>query len=248
MATALSAITNNNNKIATHDDNSKEKIGECIKYNNKSFLVGGVSPDQTRFVLDDKQLEDKRTLTDYDMQDNSTLQLVLKLRDDDSSDEIVALHFQSNHIAPKYDHDFTDVNDNGETFMRGDFRYIRPCGWKRFAINVLDKYEDNIWLGADKSRQFPTSSVQDEWPVSYHGTAEHNCNSIARDGNFSCKKPLPFGYGFYSTPDIDVAYKYAIKFTYEGDDNIRFHPMGIIYVLTVSVLRKPSEDSQNAVN
>ncbi|PKC53913.1 ubiquitin 2, partial [Rhizophagus irregularis] len=44
--------------------------------------IEGVSPDQTRFVLDDKQLEDERTLTDYDMQDNSTLQLVLKLRDD----------------------------------------------------------------------------------------------------------------------------------------------------------------------
>ncbi|PKY59421.1 hypothetical protein RhiirA4_482151 [Rhizophagus irregularis] len=28
-------------------------------------------------------------------------------------------------------------------------------------------------------------------------------NLIARDGNFSCKKQLPFGYGFYSTPDID---------------------------------------------
>ncbi|PKY29573.1 ubiquitin-domain-containing protein [Rhizophagus irregularis] len=276
LAAALSAITNN--KIATYDDNSKEKIGECIKYNNKSFLVGGkvytsprdgdiyvetlsgmtvslyvdfndtldqvkaripiegVSPDQTRFVLDDKQLEDERTLTDYDMQDNSTLQLVLKLRDDDSSDEIVALHFQSNHFAPKYDRDFTDVNDNGETFfMRGNFRYKRPCGWKRFAINVLDKYEDNIWLGADKSRQFPTSSVQDEWPVSYHGTAEHNCNSIARDGNFSCKKPLPFGYGFYSTPDIDVASKYAVKFTYEGDDYLvvfqnRVNPKNLIRI------------------
>ncbi|EXX63926.1 ubiquitin-ribosomal 60S subunit protein L40B fusion protein [Rhizophagus irregularis DAOM 197198w] len=256
--TALSAITNNNNKIATHDDNSKEKIGECIKYNNKSFLVGGkvytsprdgdiyvetlsgmtvslyvdfndtldqvkaripiegVSPDQTRFVLDDKQLEDEQMTTAV----------------------IVALHFQSNHIAPKYDRDFTDVNDNGETFMRGDFRYKRPCGWKRFAINVLDKYEDNIWLGADKSRQFPTSSVQDEWPVSYHGTAEHNCNSIARDGNFSCKKPLPFGYRFYSTPDIDVASKYAIKFTYEGDDYLvvfqnRVNPENLIRISNI---------------
>ncbi|CAB5383789.1 unnamed protein product [Rhizophagus irregularis] len=145
------------------------------------------------------------------MQDNSTLQLVLKLRDDDSSDEIVALHFQSNHFAPKYDRDFTDI--------------CYQC-----------KYEDdNVWLGADKSRQFQTSSVQDKWPVSYHGTAEHNCNSIARDGNFSCKKPLPFGYGFYSTPDIDVASKYAVKFTYEGDDYLvvfqnRVNPKNLIRI------------------
>lgn len=71
--------------------------------------------------------------------------------------------------------------------------------------------------------------------VSYHGTAEHNCNSIARDGNFSCKKPLPFGYGFYSTPDIDVASKYAVKFTYEGDDYLvvfqnRVNPKNLIRI------------------
>ncbi|EXX55568.1 hypothetical protein RirG_224320 [Rhizophagus irregularis DAOM 197198w] len=271
LAAALSAITNN--KIATYDDNSKEKIGECIKYNNKSFLVGGkvyTSPRDGDIYVETLSGMTVSLYVDFNdtldqvkaripIEDNSTLQLVLKLRDDDSSDEIVAYTF--NLII---------LLQNMIVILR---MYKRPCGWKRFAINVLDKYEDNIWLGADKSRQFPTSSVQDEWPVSYHGTAEHNCNSIARDGNFSCKKPLPFGYGFYSTPDIDVASKYAVKFTYEGDDYLvvfqnRVNPKNLIRIPnietgigeywispdgnnlrpTVSVLRNSSEDSQNAIN
>ena len=32
-----------------------------------------------------------------------------------------------------------------------------------------------------------------------------------------CKR-FAFGHGIYSTPDIDVASKYATKFTYGGDD------------------------------
>ena len=55
--------------------------------------------------------------------------------------------------------------------------------------------------------------------VSYHGTAEHNCNSIAEDGYLLCKsKRFVFGRGIYSTPDIDVAIDYATKFSHEGNN------------------------------
>ncbi|PKY50062.1 hypothetical protein RhiirA4_466322 [Rhizophagus irregularis] len=55
--------------------------------------------------------------------------------------------------------------------------------------------------------------------VSYHGTAKDNCKSIAEDGYLLCKgKRFLFGNGIYSTPDIDVAYRYATKFTLDGDE------------------------------
>ena len=47
-------------------------------------------------------------------------------------------------LDEEYNYDFSNMkDDNGETFVRGGRKYIRPYGWNRVALNVKDKYDDD---------------------------------------------------------------------------------------------------------
>ncbi|RVE71048.1 hypothetical protein OJAV_G00070090 [Oryzias javanicus] len=110
----------------------------------------------------------------------------------------------------RFDYDFTTVKDS-KTFWRGGELYERPCGWQRFALKVLDKYDGNKWLG---NQHRETRSVPREWPVSYHGTSKGGAEGIIKEGY----EPGPrqkYGRGIYSTPYIAEAEQYARTFTSE---------------------------------
>ena len=171
----------------------------------------GISAHDQRLVFNSKALEDHETVSGVGITPHSTIFLIVRIRGGGPSHLL-----NIKELAPRYDYDFTNEKDTGEKFMRGNFEYRRPYGWKRFAIHVLGREEyggDNTWLGPDGIR---TATSGDEWPVSYHGTKLQSAKEIADKGYKAGPRDL-FGKGVYSSPSIEMVDKiYAKEFTHGG--------------------------------
>ena len=190
--------------ICEHDfvDDLKKKIWD----------QKGVHMDDQRIIFGGKELEDHKKLSEYAIKNQCTLYLVLRLIGGGFGP---TYYIDDSLLDPAFDYDFTGKKDDGTVFYRGGTRYYRPYGWKRYALKVLSRYDDDKWLGKPGHR---TGSSGGEWPVSYHGTGVNVSGSIAQEGyDLSKGKRFRYGRGIYSTPSIDVAAMYAHRFEHEGE-------------------------------
>lgn len=142
--------------------------------------------------------------------DESDMTVYMVLNETNSPPKILS----NNILDPRYDYDFTNITDLNQTFMRGGKVYKRPCGWKRIALKVKDKYNENIWLGS--------SNTSGEWPVAYHGTNFDGIHGISFKGfDMSKWKRELYGKAHYTTPFIEIAEQYACH-AYLGGQTIKF--------------------------
>jgi hypothetical protein len=197
-------------------DASVDKLKQII-YDKEGILC-----HKQNLIYCGQEIDEGHLLSEYDIRDSSEI-CVVRLRAINSDDLLV---LDKNSWDQRYDYDFTNMDDKGKRFTRGGVEYCRPCGWKRFAIKVAGKYEDEVWLGSNGD--------PNEWPVSYHGTRHDAANSIAQTCYYLTKhKRFLHGRGIYSTPDINVAKGYAKLFTVNAQEYLvilqnRVNPKNLI--------------------
>ena len=109
----------------------------------------------------------------------------------------------------------------GVNELRGNKPYYPPLNWTGIGLKVMDKYENNIWLGMNNS--------PGEWCVAYHGVAGGQASdqvkkvtgliykSSLKPGSRQLHKDCPdkyhpgqkVGEGVYCTPRPETAEQYA---------------------------------------
>ncbi|XP_020908193.1 uncharacterized protein LOC110246216 [Exaiptasia diaphana] len=168
----------------------------------------GIDSNHVRLMFNRNQVEDHQSVRDIGIRRGGRLHFMLKLRGGGPDFQL-----DIDLLDPPYDYDLTDVEDNGKDYRRGGREYKRPYGWKRFALKVLGKYEDDTWFGTDGIR---TQENQGEWPVSYHGTNMQSARAIMASG-YMAGPGQKYGKAVYSSPSLDmVEQRYAKIFEHDG--------------------------------
>jgi len=115
-----------------------------------------------------------KTLGDCSINDNSNIHVLLCIRGGGPG-EIYIL--DESDLTLEFHYDFSTLSNDRIMYHRGPHTYHCPYGWKRYALKVRGKYENNIWLGEPG---MCTNSTPGEWSVSYHGTSESGAKGISK--------------------------------------------------------------------
>jgi hypothetical protein len=180
----------------------KCSIKDKIKWIKENFCYEHQINSEIELIFNGNLLDDDETLEDYDIKDGNIINYNC-LYNKGGTDEF---YLSDDLLDPCYDYDFTKIKDGNKKYYRGGLEYKRPCGWKRYALKVSGKFENDLWLGDTGN-----SNNDSEWAVSYHGTKQEFADSICKKGLLPGQNNR-YGVGVYCTPNIETAAGYSKTF------------------------------------
>ena len=130
----------------------KTFTGKIITLNVKpNYLIGnlkykieekeGIPYDEQRLMFSGNLLEDEKTVSYYNIKFESTLHLTLRPKGNN------VMKVSDADLDPSFNFIYPD-SDEEEEYTRGGRKLGRPCGWMKYAVKVIGKYEDDDWIGA----------------------------------------------------------------------------------------------------
>ena len=199
----VKTITGSTTTIQVTGDHSIAEVKAAVE------IKANIPARDQQLMFNKRRLQDHDTISELGVPPSGTIFLLIRTRGGGPD-----MQLDPNDLDPSYNYDFTNVSDDGKTYIRGGKVYNRPYGWKRFAIKVLGIYGSDTWLGPNGMR---TEQAQGEWPVSYHGTKLESAKAIMNTGYKAGPRQL-FGKAVYSSPDLNMVFaRYAQTFSHKGN-------------------------------
>ena len=122
------------------------------------------------------------------------------------------------------------INGWGKGEKRGKRSYSPPLGWIGIGLKVLDKYENNIWIGMDNidgewcvayhgvGNGYPSDEVKKVLGLIYHGGLKAGKGQLHENCPDHYHKGKKVGKGVYCSPKIKTAQKFSGKCNINGKE------------------------------
>jgi hypothetical protein len=143
------------------EDNEREE-GPTLRHHSVSFSallsdrkVAGLAASASQQHHQHQQRQPRKTnqrrAKSKEWEDNAIFWAAFKTAMTDAGHRVPRSLRASDVFSFRNNEDFREANDNGQRLTRGGRPYELPFGWKRYAVNVLGKYDngDNTWLRCD---------------------------------------------------------------------------------------------------
>ena len=217
-------ILNNNEYQKDFIEKEYEKLSNLLKISKECINICNFGTDTVQYeLLINENFANKDKYLDPFLSTDSNFDDLINKLNEYSTTENSKINVKLSPLleAMKLNTDLFDYRGNkdsgwSEGQTRGGMQYDPPIGWSGHGLKVLQKYENDDWIG--------NKGGEGEWCVAYHGTNINFAESILKskllpgtrqahklcnNRNKKCSEEK-VGIGIYVTPKIKIAEDYSV--------------------------------------